>query len=325
MLALGIDIGGSGTKCAILRDGRSEDRPVEVLHTGIAGSYTNSDAEVIVKCIRGFLDSAAQAGAWSGPREPSSDPSHGEKFARIGLCLPGLFDERTRSLTRAVNVPRLVGVCVDDLIAEALDGDARVSSSALPRARVCTDAFAAAYDFVVGRDPPLQGRTLAISLGTGVGACVLDGVTPVIVSGGGPGHLGQMDVSSAVDGPDVPVGADGARGTLEAYIGLRALRARYGDSLERLPSPSEALLQEPPIRALVRALRLAHAIYRPDTIVLLGGVGALLTPLLGGLHAAVDDGLTTLARPGWRLLAGDDTFHAARGAARLALADMGST
>lgn len=317
MLALGIDIGGSSTKCAIIRDGRADGRPIEVVGNLCVDAYTNPSADRIVECICVFLESA-KVGMWSDPHCRVPLPAD-EKFDRIGLCLPGLFDERTRTLTRAVNVPRLVGVCIDDLLADALKGFVADAQSTPPRARVCTDAFAAAYDFVAGREPPLQGRTLAISLGTGVGACVLDDTTPLIVSGGGPGHLGQMDVSSAIDEPDAPVGADGARGTLEAYVGYRALCARYGDGLERMPKSGEMLLHEPPIRALVRALRIAHAIYRPDTIALLGGVGVLLTPLLPGLHAAVADGLTTLARPHWRLIAGDHSYHAARGAARLAM------
>lgn len=318
MLALGIDIGGSAIKFAVVRTNQPNDERIEVLGTGTSARYTNPSGEQVVECIRGFLESA-KAGKWSDPQSRERLPAD-VPFACIGLCLPGLFDERTRALSRAVNVPRLVGVCIDDLLAEALGGSSAGAAVAMPLARVCTDAFAAAYDFVVGRGQEFQGRTLALSLGTGVGACVLDGVMPLIVSGGGPGHIGHMDVSSAAEGSDVPVGADGARGTLEAYIGVHALRARYGEELERLPSQGDALLLEPPILALVRALRLAHAVYRPDTIVLLGGVGVLLTPLLGRLHDAVSDGLTTLARPAWRLLAGHDSYHAARGAARLAIA-----
>jgi predicted NBD/HSP70 family sugar kinase len=318
MLALGIDIGGSAIKFAVVRTNQPSDGRIEVLGTGTSARYTNPNAEQVVECIRGFLESA-KSGMWSDPQCRERLPAD-VRFACIGLCLPGLFDERARALSRAVNVPRLVGVCIDDLLGEALGGPSAGAAVALPRARVCTDAFAAAYDFVVGRGQEVQGRTLALSLGTGVGACVLDGVTPLLVSGGGPGHLGQMDVSSATEGSDVPEGADGARGTLEAYIGLRALCARYGDGLTRMPKSGEMLLQESPIRALVRALRLAHAIYRPDTIVLLGGVGVLLTPVVGRLHDAVSDGLTTLARPAWRLLTGQDAYHAARGAARLAIA-----
>jgi hypothetical protein len=36
------------------------------------------------------------------------------------------------------------------------------------------------------------------------------------------------------------------------------------------------------------------------------------------LRVKVEDRLTSLARPGWTLSAGDDDFHAARGAALLA-------
>ena len=72
------------------------------------------------------------------------------------------------------------------------------------------------------------------------------------------------------------------------------------------------------MRALARALRCAHALYRPQRIALLGGVGVRFGRHVPALRAMTADGLTVLARPGWTLETGDDDHHAARGAARLA-------
>jgi hypothetical protein len=145
---------------------------------------------------------------------------------------------------------------------------------------------------------------------------VLDDGLPLHVSGTSPGHLGQIDVSIDLPGEPTPIGPDGGRGGLEAYIGLPALRARYGEGFaDRLQALTP---DDPPLLALARAIRIAHAIYRPQHIALLGGVGLRLAPVLPDLKARVDDALTSVARSGWTLSSGDSDLHAARGAARLA-------
>ncbi len=72
------------------------------------------------------------------------------------------------------------------------------------------------------------------------------------------------------------------------------------------------------IRAMVRGLRVVHAIYQPDRIALLGGVGFALSSKLDLIRDRVNEGLTPLAVEGWVITAGDSGFHAARGAAKLA-------
>jgi hypothetical protein len=49
-----------------------------------------------------------------------------------------------------------------------------------------------------------------------------------------------------------------------------------------------------------------------------GGIGVRLGPVVPALRAAIEKGLTNIARPGWTLAAGDGDFHSAAGAARLA-------
>jgi hypothetical protein len=94
---------------------------------------------------------------------------------------------------------------------------------------------------------------------------------------------------------------------------------------ERIPDVSSAVArftgEEPPMLALALAIRIAHAIYRPDHICLCGGIGIRLKHLIPKLKKTVESQLTSLARPGWNLTTGDDIFHAARsgedGAARI--------
>lgn len=284
MNALGIDIGGSCVKAALLRDG-------EVVATGMSARYSRPDLGGIAGAIGAALP--AEARLLLHPPE-------------IGVCAPGLSDAASQRITKSINMPALEGVDLRELLERVLGRPAAGLT-------VRTDAHAAATDFRAKHPEP--GRLLAVSLGTGVGACVLDDGRPVRVTGSSPGHLGQMDVT--VEEASAPVGPDGGRGSLEAYIGLPALTARYGPGLEGAFLETSA---GPPLRALARALRIAHAIYRPDQIALLGGVGLLMSPVLPVLRGLVADGLTSLARDGWTLRCGDHVFHAAAGAARLSLA-----
>jgi predicted NBD/HSP70 family sugar kinase len=288
MLALGIDIGGTSVKTALLRDGQT-------IATGQSPPYSRPNADQL---------RAALAHAAPLPAMPRPDA--------VGLCAPGLFDPASGTITLAANLPGIVGLPLVTL-AHAIAPD-------LPAPRIVTDAHAAAFDLwhEERRNEQLSGRLLALSLGTGVGACVLDNGEPLLVSGRSPGHLGQIDVT--VHEP-APVAPDGTRGSLEAYLGLHALRARYAAPDHQLPARIQP--GEPPFTALVRALRIATAIYRPDHIRLLGGVGVRLASQVHVLRSAVQDALTPLARLGWTLRAGTSDFHAACGAARLASHPIG--
>lgn len=284
MNTLGIDIGGTSTKAALLRDG-------VVLSLGRSGAYQRPDAESIAEAVRTAGEEALR----------------GARADVVGLCLPGAWDEQRGIVTKSVNVPGLEGVGPAALLAAA-----GISSSGV---RTFTDAHAAAHDVFVLES--MTERLLAVSIGTGVGAAVLNGDgRQLLINGRSSGHLGQVDVTVSEPGREPPIGPDGGRGGLEAYIGLPALRARYGGTPVELVSrigPDDA-----PLVALAQALRIAHAIYRPRHVRLLGGVGLRLVPMLTSIRARVSDGLTSLARPDWTLACGTSDHHAACGAARLA-------
>jgi len=240
--------------------------------------------------------------------------SASRELGTVGLCVPGLLDDDRRRVTLSVNVPGLTGFELDQLVPQALGLASEPNEQTNHQATtISNDATASAYDIFHTRQ--LTGRLLVIALGTGVGAAVLDDGVPLRVEGDSPGHIGQMDVSIASS--DV-VGPDGGAGGLEGYIGAPALRKRFGADLTaglREMSPDD-----PAIRALVRALRICHAIYRPQHICLCGGVGIRLRHLLGTMRQQTEDRLTSVSRSGWTLDCGSDDFHAARGAAQLAAA-----
>jgi predicted NBD/HSP70 family sugar kinase len=275
MATLGLDIGGSSVKAAAIAGSASCARSDE---------YDNPSPEQVRDAVVQAIE-----------RLPRS-----EALSRVGLCAPGVIDDSSRVLA-AVNMPRLEGARLDEIVRDALR---RAGIAADPTLPPLTDARAAAHDAV--RTLGLGGRVLAVSIGTGVGACLLADARPVVVTGRGPGHFGQIDVTLDNDTGD---------GTLESYIGLRALRARYAPDLHAALARPDPL--QPHLRALARALRIAHALFRPSTIILLGGTGIALRPAVGVLHSMTSARLTRVADPDWRLLCGMDVFHAARGAARL--------
>lgn len=293
MLALGLDIGGTSVKAALMREGA-------IVQTGQSDPYVRPDLNTLGAAVGQAAQEAIAIGT--------------DSLGAIGLCAPGLFDPASRSITLSLNVPGIVGVNLDVLVHAALGNQARNSQPVT----IVTDAYAAAFDSWSAHRT--SGRFLSIAFGTGIGGCVLDDGTPLIVVGRSPGHIGQLDVSVPEHGRPVPIGPDGGRGSLEAYLGVPALRDRFGPDFG--PALLASAIDEAPLAALVRTLRICHAMFRPQTIALLGGIGLLLRPRISDLHAATSDGLTSLARPGWTILPAQHAFHAAAGAARLAVREL---
>ena len=284
MMSLGIDVGGGSVKLAAVQDGK-------LLWTGQSASYSRPTKGQLVDAIRAAANGRSA------------------RFDVAGICAPGKLDRPKRTITLSVNVPSLMGIVLDDLVAEAL-GDS------VGRIEILNDSTASAYDIYAANK--LHGRLLSITLGTGVGASVLDEGVPVFLDGESPGHMGQVDVS--VEGEPV-IGPDGGAGSLEGYIGSPALIKKYGpDMAKTLAGLTE---KDPPIRALARAVRIFHAIYCPDHVYFTGGIGIRLGHVLPGLRRLIETNLTSVAHPGWTMGTGEDDYHAAKGAARFA-ADRGS-
>ena len=252
MLQIGIDIGGTSVKAAAIENGRS-------LWTGQSGCYGRPDAEQLRSAIRAAVDGRAH------------------RVDAIGLCAPGLFDAALRKITYAINVPGIQEIPIDRLVPEALDLNFDRPT------KFCNDGEATAFDLLESR--PIRGRLLVLTLGTGIGVAVLDDGVPLRVDGNSSGHFGQIDVSIA--GHPV-IGPDGGAGGLEGYLGVAALRARHGPDVSLAVSRFTG--DEPAMLALVRAIRIAHAIYRPEHICLCGGIGIRLKHLIPTLRRSIENG-----------------------------------
>jgi|GEM_PF-417376 len=321
MYAIGIDIGGTSVKAVVLGGGGPElqaalppiyasyhDQRNSQPHQGLREvdgypplhGYAKSDRYVrpsISELQAAITQALCRTGCWA----------NGE-LATVGLCLPGAVDA-SGIVVRSVNIPELAG---QDPLA-LLQSVVLLPPDAPPLVRL-TDAFAAGADVYLSQNR--TDRLLAISLGTGVGAAVIDaGCKQLILHGESSGHFGQMDVSID-DGWAVPIGPDGGRGSLEAYIGLPALVKVLGSTDDHAIESLDA--RDLPLRALTRALRIAHAIYKPDAVVLLGGVGIRLRRALPELNAQVAINLTSIAKPHARIECGQHDYHAAAGCARWA-------
>jgi len=278
MISLGIDVGGSSVKLAASANG-------QVLWTAHSDSYSRASKNQLVDAIR---DTAA---------------GRAKGISTVGICVPGRLDRIRRMITLSVNLPALNGLRLDDLVADSV--------GRVEQVELLNDSTSSAYDIYTSHR--LTGRLVSITLGTGVGASVLDEGIPLMIEGDSPGHIGQLDVS--IPGADV-IGPDGGRGSLEGYIGGPALLQRYGpDMAKTLANLTE---KDAPVQALARAIRIFHAIYRPQHVYFTGGIGIRLKHLLPTIQRMVNTDLTSVADPDWTIGTGEDDFHAAKGAAKLA-------
>jgi glucokinase len=283
MTSLGIDVGGSSVKlAAVAADGRT-------LWQTQSETYTQPTREQLAARIRAAIAGRFEAGAGGA----------------VGICVPGTRDLVKRTVIQSVNLPALNGLKLDDLVAEAV--------GARPgHVVIMTDANATGVDVYLANN--LKGRLCSLALGTGIGAAVIDeGGVPLFVDGESPGHIGQVDVS--IEGEPV-LGPDGGAGSLEGYLGAPAIVKRYGPDMAKNLAHFSA--NDPPIKALARAIRICHAMYCPHHVALTGGIGIRMQHLLPTIRQMVERDLTRIAQPGWTLSCGTDDFHAAKGAAKFA-------
>lgn len=285
--SLGIDIGGSSVKLALVNDG---NKP----HTLRGEPHEMPTLEVLTSRIRSaFALLLDQSGLSKND------------VGVIGVSVAGPMD-KAGVIEMAANLPGLTGVSIPDWTEKTLG----LGVPVIP----ATDANSAAA--CEHRRNPLPGRTLYLSMGTGVGGAVLDDGRPVIITRGTSGHFGHMDVSGG--DPDAPSTPGAGRGALEAYVGFRTLEA------DGVPFTSDDRFDHPTMKralaALSRGIRILLALYRPDHIVLLGGTVDIYLPALDQVKAMAQDGITKAAPTNWTLSVGQaDNFAAAIGTAILAL------
>lgn len=260
--ALGIDIGGSGVKLALVE---AEGRVAASarLPTAAAGGT----AEGLVAAI-------AEAAAGLGPQA-----------GRAGVSVAGFLDAAHEGLAYNPNLAFLEGVPLRGALSRAL---------ALPvRLEVDSNAQGLAEQrFGAGRG----ARRLAFyTLGTGVGGSLIWDGAPLRFCGECAGDMGHMMLD-----PEGPPCGCGARGCLEAFLGRERVEAEAGRPVPELIAAAEA--GEGAARGVLAALgaRLGQALaatvqlYGPDRYVIGGGLSlageALLAPARARFAALVPPG-----------------------------------
>ncbi len=253
-LWLGIDVGGTSCRAALVGAGAEiagtlQRRPTPGGATELGG---------VLRELRDACLAERRAG-----------------YRAVGVGLPGWWDRATGVMRRAVNLPFLEGMDVRAMLNAALETTAFVESD------VNAAGWAQQTVALRGADPPAArgagGEAFAyISIGTGIGACVIVEGALLTHTRGGPGHFGHLVVDTADDAPRC---ACGQRGCAEAVLAAwRALPQRAGGR----ESPSQA-------PSLVRALAVVclhvAGVYAPRRIALGGGLvdaDAGLVPAIAG-------------------------------------------
>lgn len=224
---LGVDIGGTTTRVGIVADDgclltlKSEPTP------------TDGSPSALGRLLRRLRD-------YCEAEQPISE-------SIAGVALPGIRAPDPNVMHRAVHLPRLEGVNVGELFADALGVPVTLES----------DVLAAGYGQWTAESNRPE-RFLYLSLGTGVGGCVIVDGRLVRHTNGAAGHFGFMVVDTA---PDAPLDAAGLAGTVEAYLCGDAFRnASEADREKILPG------------RLAIGLHQMCAIYLPDMIAIGGGI-----------------------------------------------------
>ena len=158
---MGLDIGGTTVKAAALRNG-------QILWTMRTNPYSRPDVGTLVRAL------SEVAG-----RLP-------DRVEHVGLCVPGIMDEKRERITYAANLPGLSELPLRELLAR---GMGRTDFGVA----IVNDANATGFD--IYSTHRVVGRLLVLAIGTGVGPSVLDDGKPLYVEGDSAGHLGQLDIS----------------------------------------------------------------------------------------------------------------------------------
>ena len=251
--AIGMDIGGNSARVALVAgDGH-------ILHSALAPTRFDTPREVLLSSFaRLWTEAMEQAGGL------------GAQPGGVGIGMPGLQDEQGR-VDSASNLPQLNGT---DLRGEA----SRVTG--LPAAMENDMNVVALGEYHFGGHA-VPGNLLAVAIGTGVGAALVQGGRIARVARGclgDPGHVLVERIGRLC--------RCGARGCLEAYASgwavVEQAREAGFDSGEGGPAAVFAAARQghraaaTAVAAAVRMLGMGlasfGALYQPERVVLGGNV-----------------------------------------------------
>lgn len=242
---------------------------------------------------------------------PSEKKGPTEHLEGLGLALPAIIDPVSGKILRSVNLPKLEGASLGDLL----------PTDAAPRTFIENSANALALAekwFGHGRD---ARDLVCVELGVGVGAGIV--IDRRLYRGAGlfAGELGHVRIAA-----DGPVCSCGARGCLEGWLGWDRLTAALGGA-ECLPATESELSRSQRATLIAAAERLGQALavivnlLNPRLLVLSGNVMRYQDMFLPAVEAALARAALPDCLQGLTISTSRDPFQGALGAACLALAE----
>jgi len=284
---LGIDIGGTTTKLAMVRAGgeATSGQPYTIVaQTAIETLPQQSAAQFVQR-----IAAAARPLMATAPTRPVG----------IGIGSPGLIDHRRGVVVLCTNIPNLTGFALRDELSAAMD---------LP-VDVQNDANAAALgEFLFGQGRGTQ-NLIVLMLGTGVGGGVICDGRLLTGADNAAAELGHVKVDFADDA--APCGC-GRTGCLEAYAGIAGIGRIARRQLMRAGDRATSLRVDGDLttRRITEAARggdvvardtlfevgaylgrgIANLIdtFNPEKIVLAGGASAAIDLLMPGIRQSMD-------------------------------------
>lgn len=291
-LALGLDIGGSSVKAALLG---MEPQTPRVMAAQLAAIDQSRTPEGVIEVLTSLVGTLR---------------SHQGPIDTIGVALPGIFDERNGVPTLLPNFPRVwhgfpFRVAVEAAVGQpiSLANDAKAFSVA---------------ESVLGAG---RGHRVVscVVLGTGVGGgSVIDG--HLWRGAGYAGEFGHLTVD--LDGP--PCGC-GNNGCVESYASAAAIcrtagRDNVDDAFAAAAAgdPAAAAAVSRAVRAIAAGLANVFITLAPEVIVVGGGVAGAGQQLLEPLEIAIRERIFVTSPDNLRVASGQlGRYAGAMGAALL--------
>ena len=297
---LGLDLGGTNIKAAVLEIGGEDDAPV-IVHTRQGATEAEGGPEHVANRI---VEIGEQAISHVGVRPDS-----------IGVGVPGLFDYAEGEIMFFTNLPGpWEGFPLRTRVAEGLTA----STTLINDAR--------AFTLAEGTIGAGRGcRTLAcLTLGTGVGGGLMIDGKLHFGAFGTAGEIGHQTID-----PDGPSCGCGNPGCLEALtrppvVAQRAGRRTFEEVLAGLDEGDEScrMALDDAISHLAIGIANVYTVFGPDRVVIGGGVAEAGDRLLEPLRVAVRARLTLVPPEAVQIVAAElGPFAGAVGAA---LASQGS-
>jgi glucokinase len=279
---VGIDIGGTTIKLAIVRAGADGERH-QILRAAAIDTHSQEPGERIVgrlaNAVRGLAGEAKVT------------------IAGVGVGCPGLINNVTGEVVTSANLPSFRNFGLGKLLAQDLGVAVAVQN----------DANAAALgEFEFGASARGCRNMVLLTLGTGVGGGIICDGRLLTGADNAAAELGHVKVEYGADAPSCGCGG---RGCIETYAGIAGIARIATAILAETPTPKLAT-GTPSTKAITLAAKEGDAvakqilhtvgvylgrgiasfidIFNPEKVILAGGASRATPFLLPGIRQSLE-------------------------------------